>query len=56
VFGGFGMFGDGSTSGPSRELAPRNTWRRNIFEDCVFDICAGAGEATAEMALEIGTA
>ena len=42
--------------GPSRELAPRNTWRRNIFEDCVFDICAGAGEATAEMALEIGTA
>ena len=46
----------GFTSGPSRELAPRNTWRRKIFEDCVFDICAGAGEATAEMALEIGTA
>ena len=38
--------------------SPTSTWRGNseeeaMFEDCVFDVCHGAGETAAEMAEEL---
>lgn len=43
----------GSPPGPQESLTGRAATLRETFEDCVFDVCAGGGEAAAELAAEI---
>lgn len=43
----------GSPPGPQESLTGRAVTLRETFEDCVFDVCAGGGEAAAELAAEI---
>lgn len=43
----------GSPPGPQESLTGRSATLRETFEDCVFDVCAGGGEAAAELAAEI---
>lgn len=43
----------GSPPGPKLSWTGRAANWREVFEDCVFDVCAGGGEAAAELAAEI---